>query len=99
AALFEWGVALHDLDFEAIRKGEKSKAQLQREVRGILGKARQQIVKDYVAWPLISALAAGGVRAAIEAGRRPGLRERVGRRLRRRPGPFEVARSSAVQTF
>ena len=26
AALFEWGVALHDLDFEAIRKGDKSKA-------------------------------------------------------------------------
>ena len=25
-AFFEWGVALHDLDFEAIRKGEKSKA-------------------------------------------------------------------------
>src|SRR6188768_2058409 len=25
AALFEWGVALHDLDFEAIRSGEKSK--------------------------------------------------------------------------
>jgi linoleoyl-CoA desaturase len=26
--LFEWGVAVHDLDFEAIRKGEKSKKQL-----------------------------------------------------------------------
>ena len=26
AAFFEWGVALHDLDFEAIRKGRKSKA-------------------------------------------------------------------------
>ena len=23
---FEWGVALHDMDYEAIRKGEKSKA-------------------------------------------------------------------------
>ena len=27
AAFFEWGVAAHDLDFEAIRKGEKSKEQ------------------------------------------------------------------------
>ncbi len=25
AAFFEWGVAFHDLDFEAIKKGEKSK--------------------------------------------------------------------------
>ena len=35
AAFFEWGVALHDLDFEAIRKGTKSKAQVEREVEGI----------------------------------------------------------------
>src|SRR5689334_23577363 len=31
---FEWGVAVHDLDFEAIRKGEKSKKQLRRELKG-----------------------------------------------------------------
>jgi NADPH-dependent stearoyl-CoA 9-desaturase len=57
AAFFEWGVAVHDLDFEAIRKGQKSKAQLKRELKGILGKAKSQIVKDYVAWPLMSGLA------------------------------------------
>ena len=33
-AFFEWGVALHDLDFEAIRKGEKSKAQVKRRAQG-----------------------------------------------------------------
>jgi linoleoyl-CoA desaturase len=99
ASLFEWGVALHDLDFEAIRKGEKSKDQLKREVKGILGKARTQIVKDYLAWPLISALAAGGVRAAIEAGRTPGWRERAARRLGRRPSLAESVRSSALKTF
>src|SRR5919206_4495240 len=86
AALFEWGVALHDLDFDAIRSGEKTKDQLKREVKGILGKARTQITKDYLAWPLISALAAGAVRAGIELTRTPGLRERAARRLRRRPG-------------
>jgi NADPH-dependent stearoyl-CoA 9-desaturase len=63
---FEWGVAVHDLDFEAIRRGEKSKEQLVRELKGIAGKARTQIVKDYVAWPLISALAAGAVKVAVE---------------------------------
>jgi len=71
AALFEWGVATHDLDFEAIKKREKSKDQLKREVKGMLRKGRQQIVKDYIAWPLISALADAAVRAGIQATRRP----------------------------
>ncbi len=73
-ALFEWGVALHDLDFEAIRKGEKPMHQVKRELKGIAGKAKAQIVKDYIAWPLVSALAAGAVEAAL-----------VARRQRRRP--------------
>ncbi len=51
AAFFEWGVAVHDLDFEAIRKGEKSKRQVKRELGGIREKAKSQIVKDYIAWP------------------------------------------------
>jgi fatty acid desaturase len=58
AAFFEWGVATHDLDFEAIRKGEKSKAAVRRELKGMARKAREQIVKDYVAFPALSALAA-----------------------------------------
>jgi hypothetical protein len=66
AALFEWGVAFHDLDFEAIRKGQKSKSQLKRELRGIAGKAKSQVVKDYIAWPLVSALAAAAVDAGME---------------------------------
>jgi len=57
AAFFEWGVAFHDLDLEALRKGEKSKKDFQRELKGIWGKARNQIVKDYVAFPALSALA------------------------------------------
>ena len=32
ACFFEWGVAVHDLDFEAIRKGTKSKRQLRDEL-------------------------------------------------------------------
>jgi NADPH-dependent stearoyl-CoA 9-desaturase len=42
AAFFEWGVASHDLDFETIEKGEKSKEQLRREVKGMLRKGRQR---------------------------------------------------------
>jgi NADPH-dependent stearoyl-CoA 9-desaturase len=59
AAFFEWGVATHDLDFEAIRKGEKSKAAVRRELKGMAGKARAQIVKDYLAFPLLSGLVGG----------------------------------------
>jgi fatty acid desaturase len=91
--LFEWGVAVHDLDFTAIRAGEKSMKQVRKELRGIVGKARAQIQKDYIAWPVLSGL----VMTAIDAGllalrarqnvsrsaRARARVERIGRRLRR----------------
>ena len=64
---FEWGVALHDLNFDAIRAGEKSKGQVNGELKAIGVKAREQIVKDYIAFPLLSApsrVARGGSRPA-----------------------------------
>jgi NADPH-dependent stearoyl-CoA 9-desaturase len=54
ACFFEWGVAVHDLDFEAIRKGTKSKRQLRDELKAIGRKGRRQIVKDYIAFPALS---------------------------------------------
>jgi fatty acid desaturase len=53
-AFFEWGVALHDLNIEAIRTGEKSKKQVIDELKAIGLKARRQAVKDYVAFPLLT---------------------------------------------
>jgi NADPH-dependent stearoyl-CoA 9-desaturase len=75
-ALFEWGVAFHDLDLEAIRSGDKSKKDLVKDLKGIAGKARAQIVKDYVAWPLISGLVMTGIDLALVAsgGREPRTR-------------------------
>ena len=70
SAFFEWGVAFHDLDFDAIRKGEKSKEEVKRQMKGIFGKARSQVVKDYVAWPLISGLAMAAVDVALAARKR-----------------------------
>jgi fatty acid desaturase len=64
ASLFEWGVAFHDLDFDAIHSGEKDMKQVRKDLKGIAGKARAQITKDYIGWPLISGL----VMTAIEAG-------------------------------
>ena len=61
ALFFEWGVAAHDLDLEAIRKGEKSKSELSEQLKGMGQKARGQVVKDYIAWPLLSGLAMAAV--------------------------------------
>jgi NADPH-dependent stearoyl-CoA 9-desaturase len=51
---FEWGVALHDLNFDAIKSGEKPKAKVTEELKAIGVKARRQFVKDYVAFPALS---------------------------------------------
>src|SRR3981081_2607193 len=60
---FEWGVAMHDLNFDAIRAGEKPKAQALAELKAIGVKARRQIIKDYIAFPSLSgALARPGSR-------------------------------------
>ncbi|WP_278312488.1 fatty acid desaturase family protein [Lolliginicoccus levis] len=57
ALLFEWGVGVHDIDVEAIFSGTKDKQQLKDELKVIGKKVRRQAVKDYVAWPAISATA------------------------------------------
>jgi linoleoyl-CoA desaturase len=51
---FEWGVAVHDLDLEAIRRGTKDKRLLREELKGIAEKAGRQILKDYVIFPALS---------------------------------------------
>src|SRR5205085_7161309 len=91
--LFEWGVAVHDLDFTAIRAGEKNLDQVRKELKGIAGKARAQIQKDYIAWPVLSGVVMTLIDAAIfnakvstNGGRRnPRVQaERLVRKLRRR---------------
>ena len=86
AAFFEWGVALHDLNFDAIKSGEKSKAKVRRELKGMVGKGRKQITKDYIAFPVLSglintgidfALASAGVERSPVAPRKLSRRERA----------------------
>ena len=107
-AFFEWGVAVHDLDIEAIRAGEKSQKEVLKDLKGIWGKARLQIAKDYIAWPLISALANAAVEAAVAARRPRSRRERLRSRARglavrargRRPGPGnELLGEVALRAF
>jgi NADPH-dependent stearoyl-CoA 9-desaturase len=94
-AFFEWGVAFHDMDLEAVRKGEKSAAEVRHDLKGIAGKAKTQIVKDYVAWPLVSAALTGAVAwlagpklEELRSGRRERVRRGAAKALRRaRRGP------------
>jgi NADPH-dependent stearoyl-CoA 9-desaturase len=68
---FEWGVAVHDLNHDAIHTGEKSKEQVLEELKAIGVKARGQIVKDYVAFPALAAAAAlAADRGSVESAKR-----------------------------
>ncbi len=96
--LFEWGVAFHDLDLEALRKGEKSQKEVLHELKGIGGKARTQITKDYIAWPLVSAAVVGAVHWLIGPSltvRGESRREKVRRRSLKL---FARARGKRVDT-
>jgi linoleoyl-CoA desaturase len=77
-ALFEWGVAVHDMDIEAVRAGEKPWKDVWHDLKGISGKARDQIVKDYLGWPAVSAAAAAAFDQALKRPSRP-VRRRRGR--------------------
>ena len=54
ASLFQWGVALHDLDIEAIRKGKKDPKVLAKQAEQIRRKVSKQIGKDYILFPLLT---------------------------------------------
>jgi linoleoyl-CoA desaturase len=51
---FEYGVAVHDLDFDKIKKGEKPKKQVLDELKAIGAKIQRQVVKDYAVYPALS---------------------------------------------
>ncbi|WP_018654616.1 fatty acid desaturase family protein [Actinomadura flavalba] len=54
AMFFEYGVALHDLDLEKIRKGTADPEVTKEKLRQIGRKIRRQWGKDYIAFPLLS---------------------------------------------
>jgi linoleoyl-CoA desaturase len=53
APMFEWGIALYDLELDAMRAGKKSRTSVLRDLKGMAGKAVKQAAKDYVLWPLL----------------------------------------------
>lgn len=52
--LFQYGVALHELETERIRSGEISLDDKREVLRAIWKKTRRQSLKDYVAFPLLA---------------------------------------------
>jgi NADPH-dependent stearoyl-CoA 9-desaturase len=80
--LFEWGVAFHDMDLEAVRKGEKDPKEVLKDLKGIAGKARAQVVKDYIAWPALSGLVMTGIDLAIAAATDEPKKKKLRRQLR-----------------
>lgn len=51
---FEWGVAFHDLETDRIRKGEVSWKEKLPMLKQVLKKGGRQILKDYIAYPLLA---------------------------------------------
>jgi NADPH-dependent stearoyl-CoA 9-desaturase len=97
AFLFEWGVAFHDMDIEAIRRGEKSQKEALEDLKGIAGKARLQITKDYIAFPLLSGVVNLAIDAALtslkvtQETRRSRLRRTVSKRMGRKKTTAKAA--------
>jgi fatty acid desaturase len=63
AATFEWGIALYDMELDAVRRGQKTKQQARAEVVAFLKKAGRQLGKDYVVFPALSGR--GGFRRTL----------------------------------
>jgi fatty acid desaturase len=66
AAFFEWGVAMHDINYEAVARGEKPMWKVRRELKAIAKKVESQVRKDYIAWPLLSGVAMAALATALE---------------------------------
>ncbi len=54
ALLFQWGVALHDLEVERIEAGEITLEDKRDILQAIWRKGRRQVLKDYVVFPLLA---------------------------------------------
>ncbi|MEV4455083.1 acyl-CoA desaturase [Microbispora sp. NPDC049633] len=54
ALFFEYGIAIYDLELERIPSGRKDPKEALAQLRAVAAKIRRQIVKDYVAFPLLA---------------------------------------------
>lgn len=52
--VFEWAIAVYDMELDAVRRGEKSSEQARTEITGLLRKASRQALKDYAVFPALA---------------------------------------------
>jgi linoleoyl-CoA desaturase len=52
--IFEWGIAMYDLELDRVKEGTKPKEQLQAELKAMWRKGRRSLAKDFVLFPLLS---------------------------------------------
>ncbi len=64
ALTFEWGIAIYDMELDAVRRGEKSWEKGRAELGAFARKAGRQLLKDFVLWPAVSGRAAKHTAAA-----------------------------------
>src|SRR6476469_5459803 len=65
APFFEWGIAIYDLELEAVKDGEKSKEDLKKDLKALGRKVVRQFTKDYAATPLAAVPFGSGKQALI----------------------------------
>ncbi|MFC8409782.1 fatty acid desaturase family protein [Arthrobacter sp. NPDC057259] len=63
APVFEWGIAVYDLELVEYREGKKSKEALLKDLKALGIKAVKQFTKDYAATPAVAMLSGSGKQA------------------------------------
>jgi NADPH-dependent stearoyl-CoA 9-desaturase len=63
APVFEWGIAIYDLELVDYREGTKSKAALVKDLKAMGRKALRQFTKDYAATPVVAMVTGSGKQA------------------------------------
>jgi len=96
-AFFEWGVASHDLDLEALRKGEKDMGDLKKDLKGMAGGSGLRPVGGAVFAPSGSGRSPVGIASSPRPTRSLlALRRRLIRRSDAIAAPAHSARGSCV---
>lgn len=63
APLFEWGIAIYDLELTEFKEGTKSKEALLKDLKALGKKVVTQFTKDYAATPAVAMLTGSGKQA------------------------------------
>jgi fatty acid desaturase len=63
APVFEWGIALYDLEIPEYKDGSKSKEAFRKDLKALGRKAAKQFAKDYAATPAVAMLTGSGKQA------------------------------------